>query len=199
MRNLSAISRGFDRDGEWRLAMEVGGVPLLRSLPLAWFLIRMNNYPQSITSIQSSALPKLQSPSPECLFTFLLHILLQIQPFSPRSNSQILLAFVPFRNVINHCQCPEWTYISSTRSARRTLSPHWMLNPQPIMWEIFHKSTRNDQRKIINFKTFKTMKDLWRMDNHWIRDYFGRTFAGRERIDRKHDNPTRYKLIILLW
>lgn len=42
------------------------------------------------------------------------------------------------------------------------------------MWKKFHKpEPKKSERKIINLKTFKTMKDLWRMDNergYWIRE-----------------------------
>lgn len=142
--------------------MEVSGVPT--PLYFTRFLIRVNNYPQSISSIQ----PCLNSNHPPRNF---FPFLLRSQPFSPSSSLNPLSFVSPqfHKNVINHCQESERTF-----QALAVLEgfSHWMLNLRPIIWKIFHKGEYDERRKIINFKTFKTMRDLWRMDNergYWIR------------------------------
>lgn len=150
VRNLSAIS--------WRRTKVSGDSLSIRSFVSLFtrFLIRMNNYLPSITFWLCL---KLDSPS-----------LLFIQPFFP-----FLLSFAFSFNsteMYNQSLSGKWTY--TFQAVLEGLS-HWMLNLQPIMWKIFLIKTQNraaSERKIINLKTFKTMKDLWRMDNergYWIR------------------------------
>lgn len=94
---------------QWRLGTESAG----SRLGLIRFLIRMNNYPQSITT-------RVTLPMP--FFRFSLSILLRLlrQPFFRAAQNPLCAPFQFNENrVINHCHESERTYESSAGSARR--------------------------------------------------------------------------------